>query len=124
MGKRVLLVDDDHDLVDTMAEALEPQGYVVLKAYDGEQGWAMIKEHRPDLIVLDVMMPKKHGYQVAEELKGSEFSEIPVIMLTAVASHVSDTTFSHAQGKALDADDYISKPFRVEDLLASVRRLL
>ena len=110
MKRRILLVDDDRDLVETLTESLETEGYEVISAYDGDQGLEMIKKGKPDLIVLDVMMPNKHGYQLAKELEGSEFANIPLIMLTAVAEHIRETQFSHAEAMECQADDFIGKP--------------
>ena len=124
MSKRILLVDDDRDLVETMSEALEAAGYQVICAYDGVEAWDLIKRGKPDLIVLDVMMPNKHGYQVAEELEQSEYSHLPLIMLTAVAEHMKDTNFSRSQRLPCQADEFIGKPVKIEVLLKSIRRLL
>jgi len=124
MGQRILVVDDDRDLVESLGEALGLEGYEVISAYDGVQAWEMIRKGKPDLIVLDVMMPEKHGYQVANELAESEFNSIPVIMLTGVAEHIHDTNFSHAQALECPADEFIGKPVEVEVLLKSVKRLL
>jgi two-component system alkaline phosphatase synthesis response regulator PhoP len=124
MNKRILLVDDDRDLVETLTESLETEGYEVIAAYDGNQGLEMIKKGKPDLIVLDVMMPNKHGYQLAKELEGSEFANIPLIMLTAVAEHIRETRFSHQEAMECQADDFISKPVNVDVLLKGIRRLL
>ena len=124
MKKKILVVDDDRDLVECMADALEVEGFNVVKAYDGVQCWDKVKSAAPDLIVLDVMMPNKDGYQVAEELSKSDFSNIPVIMLTGVSEHMRDTNFSQAQGLSCEADDYLPKPVKAEDLIKSVKRLI
>ncbi len=124
MAKRILLVDDDRDMVETLTESLQAEGFEVLAAYDGVQCMDMVKRGKPDLIVLDVMMPNKHGYQAAKELEGDEFSHIPLIMLTGVAEHLRETKYSHAQALECQADDFISKPLKFEVLLKSIRRLL
>ncbi|MCF8035021.1 MAG: response regulator [Desulfarculaceae bacterium] len=122
--KYVLVVDDDLDLVEAIATNLGARGYEVGKAYDGEEGLESIKERRPDLVVLDVMMPKKDGYQVCEELKNSdEFRDIPVILLTAVGSAVSSTSYTHRDGMTNEADEYVAKPVdldRVAELVAEL----
>jgi DNA-binding response OmpR family regulator len=123
MGKRILLVDDDRDLAQSLAEALELEGFEVITASDGVEGEAMIEKGRPDLIVLDVMMPNKHGYEVAKDLEAGG-SSVPVIMLTGVAEHLRGTNFSHAQALDCPADDFISKPVDVNVLLKSIKRLL
>jgi len=124
MGKKILLVDDDHDLVETLAEALEAEGYNVVYAYDGVQGWEKIKSEKPALIVLDVMMPNKHGYQLAKDLENSDYCSTPLIMLTGVAEHIKETSYSHAQAMECQADDFISKPVNIDVLLKSIKRLI
>jgi two-component system alkaline phosphatase synthesis response regulator PhoP len=124
MGRKILVVDDDRDLVESLGEALEMEGFNVVKAYDGVQCWDKIKGAKPDLIVLDVMMPNKDGYKVAEELAQSEYSNIPLIMLTGVSEHMRDTNFSRAQGLSCEADDYLPKPVKAADLIRSVKRLV
>lgn len=123
-GKYVLVVDDDLDLVEAIATNLGAKGYEVGKAYDGEEGLASVKERRPDLVVLDVMMPKKDGYQVCDELKKSaEYKDIPVILLTAVGSAVSSTSYTHRDGMTNEADEYVAKPVdldRVAELVAEL----
>ncbi len=120
--KRILLVDDNPDLLDATKLILEKKGgYEVIVAYDGEEGLAKTKSENPDLIVLDVMMPKKHGYKMCEELKGDpKYRHIPIILLTAVASHIKDTEYTHRMGMETEADDYLEKPVEPEDILKSV----
>jgi two-component system, OmpR family, alkaline phosphatase synthesis response regulator PhoP len=97
--KYVLIVDDDPDLVETVAMLLESKGYEVGKAYDGIEGEESIKKRRPDVLVLDVMMPRKDGYKLCKELKSNKWTQdIPVILLTAVGEAVSTTTYTHAEG--------------------------
>ncbi len=124
MGKYVLIVDDDPDMVETVGMMLESKGYEVGKAYDGIEGEQSIKQRRPDLLVLDVMMPRKNGYVLCSELKkNKETKNIPVILLTAVGEAVTSTTYSHADGKATEAEDYIPKPVDVQVLVDSIERL-
>jgi DNA-binding response OmpR family regulator len=121
--KYVLIVDDDPDLVETVAMMLEDKNYEVGKAYDGVEGEESIKERRPDLVVLDVMMPRKDGYKLCAELKAdSETCDIPVILLTAVAEAVPTTTYTHAQGMATEAEDYIPKPVDSKTLVEAIER--
>ena len=83
-----------------------------------------VKANPPDAIVLDVMMPEKDGYEVCAELKQSpQHSSIPIVMLTAVADHVSSTRYSHADGMSMEADDYLPKPASPDEIVASVKRL-
>lgn len=119
--KYVLIVDDDPDLVETVAMMLESKGYEVGKAYDGVEGEESIKERRPDLLVLDVMMPRKDGYQLCAELKAdSETQDIPIILLTAVGEAVPTTSYTHAQGMATEAEEYIPKPVDTKTLVEAV----
>ena len=109
--KYVLIVDDDPDLVETVCMMLEDKGYEVGKAYDGVEGEEAIKQRRPDLLVLDVMMPRKDGYKLCAELKAdSATRDIPVILLTAVGEAVPTTSYTHAQGMSTEAEEYIPKP--------------
>jgi DNA-binding response OmpR family regulator len=125
MGKKyILVVDDDPDLVETVGMMLESKGYEVGKAYDGIEGEEAIKKRRPDLLVLDVMMPRKNGYVLCAEIKKSKLTrDIPIILLTAVGEAVPTTSYSHADGRATEADDYIPKPVDTESLVESIERL-
>jgi two-component system, OmpR family, alkaline phosphatase synthesis response regulator PhoP len=121
----ILVVDDDPDLVETVAMMLESKGCDVGRAYDGVEGEASIKERRPDLIILDVMMPRKDGYVLCGELKSrDETREIPVVLLTAVGEAVPTTKYTHADGMSTEADDYIAKPIDTEGLWEVVSALL
>jgi DNA-binding response OmpR family regulator len=119
--KYVLIVDDDPDLVETVAMMLESKGYEVGKAYDGVEGEEAIKERRPDLLVLDVMMPRKDGYKLCAELKAdSKTQDIPIILLTAVGEAVPTTSYTHAQGMSTEAEEYIPKPVDTKTLVEAV----
>ena len=124
MGKKyVLIVDDDPDLVETVGMMLESKGFEVGKAYDGVEGEESIAKRRPDVLVLDVMMPRKNGYVLCAELKkNKETRDIPIILLTAVGEAVPTTTYSHADGMSTEADDYIPKPVETEVLVESIAR--
>jgi len=116
-NKYILVVDDDPDLVETVALMLESKGCEVGRAYDGIEGEESIKGRRPDLIVLDIMMPRKDGYVLCAELKADEETrDIPIILLTAVGEAVPTTTYTHADGMSTEADDYIAKPIDTESL--------
>ncbi len=124
-GKYILVVDDDPDLVETVGMMLESRGFEVGRAYDGIEGEEAIKERKPDLIILDIMMPRKDGYVLCSELKANpETADIPVVLLTAVGEAVPTTTYSHADGMATEADDYIAKPIDTESLIEVVNALL
>ena len=123
--KYILVVDDDPDLVETVAMMLESKGCEVGRAYDGIEGEQSIKERRPDLIILDVMMPRKDGYVLCSELKADEETkDIPVILLTAVGEAVPSTRYTHSDGMSTEADDYIAKPIDTEGLWQAVSSLL
>ena len=123
--QKVLVVDDDPDFVDATRAFLVKEGYDVEVAYDGIEGLEKVKAYMPDCIVLDVMMPEKDGYAVCKELKeDDELQEIPIVLLTAVASHVTSTRYSHFDGMSMEADDYIAKPASPEDIIKSVKSLL
>ena len=124
-GKYVLIVDDDPDLVETVAMMLESKGFEVGKAYDGIEGEEAIKKRRPDVLVLDVMMPRKNGYQLCKELKSNKWtSDIPIILLTAVGEAVPTTSYSHAEGMSTEAEDFIPKPVDAATLVEAVLRLI
>ncbi len=118
-GKRVLLVDDDAEIVESMRAALEAKGYQILVARDGNQGLAMAEREDPDLVILDMMMPKRSGFLVLEKLRRTRPVPIRVIMITA-----NEGSRHKAYAEMLGVDDYIRKPFAMDRLLDSVDRLL
>ncbi|MGB5156696.1 response regulator transcription factor [Desulfobacterium sp. N47] len=123
--KLILVVDDDPDLVESVAMKLESENFRVAKAYDGVEAMDQIKKERPALIILDVMMPRKTGYQLCDELKKSEETKgIVILLLTAVAEAVTSTSYTHWEGKSTLADDYIPKPVDMEKLMEIVRDYL
>jgi len=120
--QNILVVDDDPDLVESVSMKLESENFNVTKAYDGLEAWDMIKANRPDLIILDVMMPRKNGYELCDELKRSEeYKDIVVVLLTAVADAVTSTSFTHMDGKTTLADDFIPKPIELDRLMEMVK---
>ena len=122
--KYILVVDDDPDLVETVAMMLESKGCEVGKAYDGIEGEESIKERRPDLVILDIMMPRKDGYVLCDEMKAKEETrDIPIILLTAVGEAVPSTSYTHADGMSTEADEYIAKPIDTEGLWGAVSNL-
>jgi DNA-binding response OmpR family regulator len=123
--KYILVVDDDPDLVETVAMMLESKGCEVGRAYDGVEAEESVKERRPDLVILDIMMPRKDGYVLCAEMKAKEETrDIPVVLLTAVGEAVPTTTYTHADGMSTEADDYIAKPIDTESLWQVVSGLL
>jgi DNA-binding response OmpR family regulator len=118
----ILVVDDDPDLVDSVSMKLEANNFRINRAYDGMEAWEKIRQEKPDLVLLDVMMPKKDGYQLCAELKKDpQFKDITVVLLTAVADNVPTTTYTHHDGKTTPADDFIPKPIDLDKLLDIVR---
>ncbi|PHY01827.1 MAG: two-component system response regulator [Planctomycetaceae bacterium] len=117
--KRVLLVDDDTEIVESMRTVLESRGYHILIARDGNQGLMMAEKEEPDLVVLDMMMPKRSGFLVLEKLRRSRLVPMRVIMITA-----NEGSRHKAYAEMLGVDDYIRKPFAMDRLLESVDRLL
>jgi two-component system alkaline phosphatase synthesis response regulator PhoP len=125
MAKKILVVDDDPDLVEATSMILKSKNYDVIPAYGGVEGLAKAKSEKPDLIVLDVMMPDKDGYTVCKELKADTvLSAIPVLLLTAVVSHISTTRYSHQMGMETEADDYMDKPVEPVELVKRIETLL
>ena len=120
--KFVLVVDDDPDLVEMVSMKLESEKFRVGKAYDGEEAWDKIKEEKPDLIILDVMMPRKNGYVVCDEIKNDpQYQDITVLLLTAVGDAVPSTSYTHKDGMTTLADDYIPKPIDLDKLMEIVQ---
>jgi DNA-binding response OmpR family regulator len=114
----ILVVDDDPDLVESIAMKLESKSFRVAKAYDGQEGWDSIKAEKPALVILDVMMPRKNGYKLCDEIKKSDqYNDIVVVLLTAVADAVATTNYTHMDGKSTLADDYIPKPIDLDNLM-------
>jgi len=118
----ILVVDDDPDLVESICMKLESNNFRVAKAYDGIEAWDKIKEERPDLIILDVMMPRKNGYELCDEIKKDEtYKDIIVVLLTAVGDAVTSTSYTHMDGKTTLAEDFIPKPIDLDRLMEIVK---
>jgi DNA-binding response OmpR family regulator len=115
---RILIIEDDHAILRGLKDNLEYESYEVLTATDGEQGYSLIQEYQPDLIVLDLMIPKMDGYELCQKVR-SEGIAIPILMLTARGEEMD-----RVQGLDLGADDYVTKPFSVPELLARIRAIL
>jgi DNA-binding response OmpR family regulator len=120
MTEKILIVDDEESLAEFVARALRQHGYRTLCAYDGDSALNMIGEELPDLVILDLMLPMMDGWEVCRRAKADPLTRtIPIIMLTARSS-----SEDVVQGLDLGADDYMKKPFPLEELLARVRVLL
>jgi DNA-binding response OmpR family regulator len=118
-GKRILLVDDDAEIVESLRLALESQGFEVLVARDGNQGLALTERENPDLVILDMMMPKRSGFLVLEKMRRTREEPLRVIMITA-----NEGSRHKAYAEMLGVDDYIRKPFPMDRLIESVKRLV
>jgi two-component system response regulator VicR len=114
MSRKVLIVDDEKNIVEIIAFNLKKEGYTVIKAADGEEGVRKTFEEKPDLILLDIMMPKMDGYEACKKIR--ERTNTPIIMLTARAEEVDKVL-----GLELGADDYVTKPFGIRELMARVK---
>ena len=118
-GKRILLVDDDPEIIESLRFALSSRGYEVLIARDGNQGLNLAEREDPDLVILDMMMPKRSGFLVLEKLRRTRPVPIRIIMITA-----NEGSRHKAYAEMLGVDDYIRKPFPMGRLVDSVERLL
>lgn len=122
---RILLVDDDADFVESTKTILESKPYEVLIAVNGNEGLRKAREEKPDLILLDVIMPVEDGFTAAEELKKDpQLEDIPVLMLTSYSQKGAGTGIPRDRGYELEAEDYIEKPVSPEELLAVVEKHL
>lgn len=117
MGTTILIVDDEMNICEIIRTYFENEGYEVKTANDGAEGLSYFKMYEPDLVLLDVMMPKKDGWQVCREIR--EISSKPIIMLTA-----KDDVFDKVLGLELGADDFIVKPFDMKELSARIKAVL
>jgi DNA-binding response OmpR family regulator len=118
--KKILVVDDEVDLVRTIQFSLELEGYKVLVSYNGEDALAQARKENPDLILLDIMLPKLDGYKVCRFLKFDEqYKHIPILMMTAKTQEKDKL-----MGKETGANEYITKPFDMDELMEKVKRYL
>ncbi len=115
--KKILVVDDEVDLVETLRFSLETEGFNVLVSYNGEDALNQARKENPDLILLDLMLPKLDGYKVCRLLKFDErFKHIPILMLTAKTQQKDKLL-----GKETGANEYITKPFEIDELMKKVK---
>jgi two-component system alkaline phosphatase synthesis response regulator PhoP len=118
--KKILVVDDEKDIVELISYNLEQEGFAVIKAYDGQMAWERVKTAKPDLVVLDLMIPGIHGLEVCKLIRRDTATQnLPIIMLTAKSDQVDKIL-----GLELGADDYVTKPFNVRELIARIRAVL
>ena len=119
LGRRILLIDDDVEIIESMRAALQAKGYEILVARDGNQGLAMAEREEPALVILDMMMPKRSGFLVLERLRRTQKDPTRVIMITA-----NEGSRHKAYAEMLGVDEYLRKPFAMDRLIESVERLL
>ncbi|MFH1226283.1 MAG: response regulator transcription factor [Planctomycetota bacterium] len=118
--KTILVIDDEKDLVKLVDHHLSKEGFLVISARDGAEGLAMARKHKPNLILLDIMMPKMDGWEVCKQVKATaEIAQTPLIMLTARAQETDKVL-----GLELGSDDYITKPFSPREMVARVKAVL
>jgi DNA-binding response OmpR family regulator len=117
--RTILLVDDDHEIIESMRTILENKGYRILVARDGNSGLMVAERENPDLLILDMMMPKKSGFLVLEKLKSRPGGLIPTIMITG-----NEGSRHRAYAEMLGVRDYIRKPFAMEKLVRAIDRVL
>ena len=127
MPGKILVVDDDPDILDALAMILEFRGYQVCTARDGIEGLANLKAERPDLMILDLLMPKMDGFAVCKELQDPRWSkskDMPILILTSVREDASRRRYELETGLELNVDDYVEKPISPDILLQRVERLI
>ena len=118
MVKKILLVEDDKKISELVKDSLQEEGYVVEQSFDGEDGYFKIIENQPDLVILDIMMPKMNGYKVCAKVRKIDITS-PILMLTA-----KNCEYDVEEGLDTGADGYLKKPFSMVELLARIRKLL
>ena len=123
--KKVLLVDDDPDFVEAVKVIVQSGGYDVRVAADGKEGLEAVDAEKPDIIILDVMMPVMDGHQACAALKTNpETKDIPIILLTAVADRVTTSKYTHRNMLESEAEDYMPKPVEPKELLELIKSWL
>jgi len=122
---KILLIDDDPDFVMATRLVLEESGYQVATALRGDEGLELARKDKPDLIILDIIMPEPDGFAVCEQLKADpDLADVPVMMLTSFSERHGETTLAVTQGMMLEAEDYVDKPVKPKELLRRVEALL
>ena len=124
---KILVVDDDPDMRETLQIILESGGYTVVMAEDGEQCLLKLKEEQPDLLILDLLMPRMDGFEVCKALKDpryAKYARMPIIILSSVQEGVSQRRYELETGVQLDIDDYVEKPIESSVLLERVGKAI
>ena len=121
----ILIVDDDPDVREAVKIVLETQLYQLTFASNGEECLEQVKKSRPDFIILDLLMPKKDGFEVIKELRGYQsYPRIPILVLTVVKKEAAGRRYELETALRMDVDDYIEKPIQPDDLIDRVKRIL
>ena len=126
-GAKIMVVDDDPDMRETLQIILEAAGHTVVTAADGEECLARLKTECPDLLILDLLMPKMDGFAVCKELKDprrTKYAKMPIIILTSVREDASQRRYELETGVRLDVDDYVEKPIESKVLQERVAKIL
>ena len=127
MPNKILVVDDDPDILDALSMILESKGYQVVTAQDGIEGLASLKAEKPDVMILDLLMPKMDGFAVCKELQDPRWSKyrgVRILILTSVREEASRRRYELETGLELDVDDYVEKPVSPDVLLDRVEKLI
>lgn len=126
--EKILVVDDDPDVLEALKIVLESRPYTVITARDGLEGLEKVRQQNPDLIILDLLMPRLDGFGVVRALKEdpryAKYSKVPILILTAVREEASRRRYELETGLEMDVDDYVEKPIAPEELLHRVEKLL
>jgi len=127
MPHKILIVDDDPDITDALSMILESKGYEVVTAQDGMEGLASLKAEKPDVMILDLLMPKMDGFAVCKELQDprwSKYRDVRILILTSVREEASRRRYELETGLELNVDDYVEKPISPDVLLDRVEKLI
>jgi len=122
---KILMIDDDRDFLEAVKTILEENDYRVIPAFSGEEGLMAASKNKPDLILLDIMLPEADGFAVCKELKENKNTKgIPVIILTSIGPHLTEPDYSKAMAVTHEADDFIDKPVEAKELLTRIRKFV
>jgi len=127
MPSKILIVDDDPDITEALSMILESKGYQISTASDGADGMASLKKDKPDIMILDLLMPKMDGFAVCKELQDprwSKYRDIPILILTSVREEASRRRYELETGLELNVADYVEKPVSPDVLLDRVEKIL
>ncbi len=126
-GHKILVIDDDPDILEALTTVLESQGYLVATARDGAEGLDRLKAEKPDLIILDLIMPRMDGFAMYKRLKNpeeAEYGDIPILLLTSLREESSRRRFELETGMEMAVDDYVEKPILPPIMLQRIEKLL